>query len=274
MSDDRRATHGRTAEAEPPEGGLVSTIRADGVEIYYEEHGAGKPLLLIHGAAGAGRSFSGLVPLLTEEHRVIVPDLRGLGRSERVAPLERPEVWVEDMARILDAAGADEAIVAGVSLGARIAGRLALANPASVTALVVDAPLIGMTAEASAALNRVLAPVPEDSEQARAWQLLHGDRWREAVAFYFATRSTDTFQEYFTLRPLLSQVTVPTLICRGDRPEVVHPLDDALVWHRDAPRTELWIAPGMSGSSTMHERPREFVEVLRGFRARLVDAPR
>lgn len=247
----------------------MSIFEADGVKIYYEDLGEGDPLLLIHGAAASGRWFGDLVDRLARDRRVIMPDLRGLGRSQRVEPLARPQVWVQDMWRVLDVAGVDRADVAGVSLGSRIAGRLALENPGRVRSLIVDAPIIGLSAHGNAALKNVFSVVDDDSEQAREWRMLHGDDWRDAVEFYSRTRSGPQFQEYYTLRPHLAEITVPTLVCRGDLDDSIHPVDDAFVWHKESPHTELFIAPGLSQSSVMKERPDDFLAALHGFHRRL-----
>lgn len=47
------------------------------------------------------------------------------------------------------------------------------------------------------------------------WRELHGDDWRDAVAFYGEIRSEPRFQDYYTLRPHLAEITVPALVCRG-----------------------------------------------------------
>ncbi|MFC7451134.1 alpha/beta fold hydrolase [Rhodococcus daqingensis] len=246
----------------------MARMAVDGVEVYYEDHGQGEPLLLVHGAAASGRWFGDLVPQLAREYRVIVPDLRGLGRSQRVAPLTRPQVWVEDLWRLLDELGLDQVHVAGVSLGSRIAGRLVLDDAARVRTLTVDAPIIGLSNSGNASLNTVFTKVDPDGEQAREWQSLHGDDWRDAVEFYARTRSTSDFQDYFTLRPHLADLAVPTLVCRGDLDDPIHPVDDAFIWHKQAPNTQLFIAPGLTQSSVMLERTEQFVVEFASFQAR------
>lgn len=246
----------------------MPNLDVDGVRLHYEDLGEGEPLLLIHGAAASGRWFGELPAQLARDSRVILPDLRGLGQSQRVEPLVRPQVWVEDMCRILDAAGVDRADVVGVSLGSRIAGRLALEHPSRVRTLVVDAPIVGLSSSGHSALKSVFSAVDPESDQAREWRSLHGDDWQDVIAFYSATRSADGFQDYYSLRDRLSEVTAPTLICRGDFDDSIHPVDDAFVWHKNAPCTELFIAPGLSQSSVMLERPADFVRALHGFRQR------
>jgi pimeloyl-ACP methyl ester carboxylesterase len=247
----------------------MAVLQADGVEIFYEDRGEGEPLVLIHGAAASGRWFEDLLPQLAESHRVIVPDLRGLGRSQRVESLASPQVWVEDMWRVMEAAEIDRADVIGVSLGSRIAGRMALEDPTKVRSLIVDAPIIGISSQGNTSLQNRFTEVDPNSEQAEEWRRLHGPDWQAAVAFYAKARSATGFQEYFTLREELSAIGVPTLICRGDFDDSVHPLDDAFIWHKQAPRSELFIAPGLSQSSVIQERPGDFLKALRPFLERV-----
>lgn len=251
----------------------MPTFPADGAEIHYEDEGRGAPLLMIHGAAASGRWFDEIEPSLRRTHRTIVPDLRGLGRSQRVEPLTRPEVLVEDLIGLLDHLGIARVAVLGVSLGSRIAGRLVLTVPDRVTSLVVDAPIVGMSSSGSASLNTTFTAVDPDSEQAREWERLHGADWADAVAYYARTRSTPQFQSYLTLEHELAEITVPTLICRGDHDDPIHPVNNAFVWHRTAPHTSLWIAPGLSQSSTIQERPAAFLQAVAEFEARVPVGP-
>ena len=243
----------------------MTVAQIDGVGIYYEVTGAGEPLLLIHGAANSGLWFGDLASRLAETHRVIVPDLRGLGRSQRIGELDSPRAWVEDMWRILDVVGANRAHIMGVSLGSRIAGRMVLENRIRVHTLTVDAPMIGLSAHGNTSLNTAFTEVDEGSPQARNWRTLHGADWRAAVAFYAKARSTPGLQEYLTLRHDLLAIDVPTLICRGDFDDAIHPLEDSFIWHKQAPHAELFVAPGLSQSSVMIERPDDFLTAFRGF---------
>jgi pimeloyl-ACP methyl ester carboxylesterase len=236
--------------------------------LYYEVKGTGEPLLLIHGAAASGRWFGGFSDRLAESHSVIIPDLRGLGRSQRIKALDSPRAWVEDMWRIMDLVRAESAHVMGVSLGSRIAARMALENPTRVRSLIVDAPIIGISSHGNSSLNTAFTVVDEDSEQAKEWVTLHGPDWRDAVAFYAKARSTPGLQEYLTVRDELSSIKVPTLICRGDLDDPVHPLGDSFVWHRETPRSELFVAPGCTQSSVIRERPDDFLNAFRAFAKR------
>lgn len=244
---------------------MATTLDLGGARIFYEDVGDGAPVLVIHGAAASGRWFDEFLPILAATHRVVVPDLRGLGRSGRIRALDTPRVWVDDMWATLDDAGVGRVDIIGVSLGSRIAGRLALERPDRVRSLAVDAPIVGISAHGNTTLNSVFTEVDENSDQAREWLRLHGEDWRDAVAFYARARSSDGFQDYYTLRELLADIATPTLIMRGDFDDQVHPIADAVHWHAQAPQSELFIAPGLSQSSVILERPAEAAAAFERF---------
>jgi pimeloyl-ACP methyl ester carboxylesterase len=99
--------------------------------------------------------------------------------------------------------------------------------------------------------------------------MLHGPDWKDAVAYYSEARATPGLQEYLTVREELAKIEVPTLICRGDLDDPVHPLGDSFIWHKETPRSELLVAPGCTQSSVMLERPDDFLKAFRAFVGRL-----
>ena len=99
------------------------------VHLYYELHGAGRPLLLLHGGLGSGEMFGPLLPSFTDGHQVILPDLQGHGRT---ADVDRPlgiEAMADDMAALVRHLGHDQVDVVGYSLGGGVALHLALRHP-------------------------------------------------------------------------------------------------------------------------------------------------
>ncbi len=95
----------------------------NGIRLAYEEYGRGNPLavLLIHGFPLDGRMWRGQVAALSEIAHVIVPDLRGHGRSEVPPGPYTMEHHADDMAALLDYLGVQRAIIAGLSMGGYVA---------------------------------------------------------------------------------------------------------------------------------------------------------
>lgn len=236
----------------------------DGVRIFYEDHGDGEAVVLIHGAAGSGKSFNELASHLAKDFRVIVVDLRGLSRSDRV-PTVSATAWCDDVIAVADAVGLGRFHLIGCSLGARIAAKVALEHKTRVRTLSVDAPLLSATQGASTSLNRRF----EDLENASSadltrWEWFHGEDWKDAVRFYGSARKDETLQEYLTIHSRLSELTLPTLITRGDLDDEVHPLAHAHEWHRAHPDSWMWVAPGTRFSLTQ-QLPEQFAAVFHRF---------
>jgi pimeloyl-ACP methyl ester carboxylesterase len=101
--------------------------------------GSGPSLLLAHGFGGSARNFRPQEKALRNRYRVIVYDARGHARSSapEAAAAYTPDSFVEDMGRVLDQAGAGRATVGGLSMGASVALRFALAHPQRVQGLVL-----------------------------------------------------------------------------------------------------------------------------------------
>jgi pimeloyl-ACP methyl ester carboxylesterase len=112
-------------------------IEANGISYYYEVHGSGEPLLLLHGGLGSIDMFGPVLPMLAEGRQVIAVDLQGHGRTplggRRISLVEMGD----DMAVLLDKLGVKQADALGYSLGGATALRLAVQHPAKVRRLVV-----------------------------------------------------------------------------------------------------------------------------------------
>src|SRR5258706_61013 len=95
--------------------------------LYYQEYGAGDPLVLAHGFTSVGEGWADVLPALTEHYRVIVPDLRGHGRSTGAPATIRVDRFGTDLAALLDHLGLERAHLVGHSGGGP--GVLGLATP-------------------------------------------------------------------------------------------------------------------------------------------------
>jgi pimeloyl-ACP methyl ester carboxylesterase len=109
----------------------------NGLRMYYEVHGEGRPLLLLHGAYMTVDAMGPILPGLAESRRVIIPEMQGHGRT---ADIDRPityEHMADDVAALLGHLGIEETDVFGFSMGGGVALQLAIRHPGLVRRLVV-----------------------------------------------------------------------------------------------------------------------------------------
>jgi pimeloyl-ACP methyl ester carboxylesterase len=114
-------------------------LNRDGVSIHYEVHGSGPPLILTHGYSSTSGMWQGQIAALSKNHKLVLWDMRGHGRSDYPAdPAAYSEaLTVADIAALLDAVGADKAIVGGLSLGGYMSLAFYRAHPERVRALLI-----------------------------------------------------------------------------------------------------------------------------------------
>lgn len=118
----------------------MPTIQANGIELYYEEHGQGEPLLLMAATGWPGRVWEiEQVPFFKQHYRVIVYDQRGVGRSDKPDHEYTVDMLADDALGLLHAIDAEPAHLLGFSMGGRVAQVMALKSPASVRSLVLAA---------------------------------------------------------------------------------------------------------------------------------------
>jgi pimeloyl-ACP methyl ester carboxylesterase len=120
--------------ADPSNSGYIKTA---GISYYYEIHGQGDPLLLLHGGLGSTDMLQPLLPNLVNGHQIIAIDLLGHGRTmlgDRPISLE---AMAADVAAILDELGFDAVDVLGYSMGAGVALQLAAQHPEKLRRLVL-----------------------------------------------------------------------------------------------------------------------------------------
>jgi pimeloyl-ACP methyl ester carboxylesterase len=117
--------------------GTGQYAEVNGINLYYETHGSGRPLILLHGGLGSGEMFGPVLPQLAERHQVVTVDLQGHGRT---ADIDRPldaVLMAGDIAALIDHLQLARPDVVGYSLGGGVAFHTAAKYPAKVRRLVM-----------------------------------------------------------------------------------------------------------------------------------------
>jgi pimeloyl-ACP methyl ester carboxylesterase len=120
----------------------------DGFELAYERHGAGRPVVLLHGWPGSRRDYREVVPRLRGEADLVVPDLRGFGDSDRHADLPPAAYGAPAQAAsvrgLITELGLDRPVLVGYDVGSRVAQTIAREAPDELAGLVLSPPLPGV----------------------------------------------------------------------------------------------------------------------------------
>ncbi|HEU5050702.1 MAG TPA: alpha/beta hydrolase [Gemmatimonadales bacterium] len=146
----------------------------NGIRLYYETAGAGRPLILLHGGLGAIEMFGRNLPALAKGRQVIAVDLQGHGRT---ADIDRPlsvELMADDIAALIAHLKLDRPDVMGYSLGAGVALQTAIRHPAQVGRLVVVSAILRRSAFYPGILTlqeQVNAAAAEGMKQTPMYQL-------------------------------------------------------------------------------------------------------
>jgi pimeloyl-ACP methyl ester carboxylesterase len=246
----------------------VPTIRANGLDIGYDVHGAGPPLVLLHGATSLGHEdFAAQLPSMSKAFQVSVPDARGHGRTRwDAADGFRSDWLVDDLVAFVDGLGLDTFHLLGFSMGAMTALQFGARRPDRLRTLIVVG--ISTLREPRASVGRrlmdaerIVAHDPEfaarlarrhDAGQgAGAWQ-----RLLPAIAADIAAQPLLTPAE-------LHSIDCPAMVVCGDRDPFVPP-EHAAGLARQLPDGRLFVVPDC-GHEVMARRPGLFNEAVAGF---------
>ncbi|MCH6268730.1 alpha/beta fold hydrolase [Neobacillus citreus] len=216
---------------------------ANGIDLYYEVHGEGEPLLLIMGLSLDSRSWYRTLPALAEHYKVIIFDNRGVGLSDKPNTPYSIELMAEDARAVLDTAGVNVAHVYGISMGGMIAQRLAIKYPERIKSLILGCTTSGGTNHVQPRADVSMLMLSRASSTATpeemAWAtapILYSQSFienqRNLVAEDIKVRIERPILPYAYMLQLqaclahdtyseLQQLKVPTLVIHGDEDRLV-----------------------------------------------------
>jgi pimeloyl-ACP methyl ester carboxylesterase len=241
-----------------------STAMLNGFEMYYETRGQGAPLLLLHGFTGTGDDWRWIFPEPPEGYRLIVPDLRGHGRSTNPPGEFTHRQSGLDVLALLDHLSLDRVSAMGMSCGAKTLLHVATRQPSRLEALVLVSATTHFPAEARALMARITPEGRSEEEwSAMRRQHVHGDEqiralWRQGNGF------KDSYDDMSFTPPHLATITPRTLIVHGDR-DPFYPVRIAFEMYAAMPRAYLWIVPDGGHVPIFGERAPRFAETALSF---------
>ena len=151
-------------------------VNVNGINLYYEVHGEGRPIVALHGGLGSTEMFESVMPQLSAHHQVITPDLQGHGRT---ADIDRPldiRFMADDIAALIDHLQLVKPDVVGYSLGGGVALQVAVRHPDKVGRLVLVSANVrrdAIPAEMLAQQGQVTAAAAEFMKDTPMYQVYH-----------------------------------------------------------------------------------------------------
>src|SRR3984893_131894 len=199
--------------------GAGAYAEVNGINLYYETHGSGRPLILLHGGLMSGETFGPVLPLLAERHQVVVVDLQGHGRT---ADIDRPldvRLMAGDIAALIDHLRLSTPDVVGYSLGGGVALQTAAQYPAKIRRLVIVSANTRPDAiypEMRAQQSQVNAAAAEFMKETPMYQLYQRVAPRPGDFPRLLSKIGESLSRTFDFTEEVRGLQVPTLIVAAD----------------------------------------------------------
>ncbi|MGC8659185.1 MAG: alpha/beta fold hydrolase [Desulfomonilaceae bacterium] len=250
-------------------------VEINGLDLYYEIHGHGMPILMLHHGFGCSKMWGEIVPELVENgYKVICYDRRGYGQSNGgkdfldfyVSDQFLP-ASVSDLESFRHWLGIDSFYLVGQCEGGVIAADYAVKYPDRVKNIVISSTLCYSACPMSEFnFSKFTKSFDElDESLQNKLTMWHGDN---AKPFFeqFRNYGGAYGKDYFDLRPTLSQVGCSTLVLYPDR-SYLFEVEQGVAFYRSLPRGELAVIPDC-GHNTYDEQPEEYVSQIVKFFSR------
>jgi pimeloyl-ACP methyl ester carboxylesterase len=236
-------------------------VRANGLDIYYEEHGTGEPLLLIHGGTLTGESWQPYLQALVEHFRVITPDSRGHGRTGNPTGKMSFGLLADDMVGLAEALGLRKPLIWGYSDGGQVALEIGMRYPDVPQALVIGGAYVELTEGSRRWVESLVGDAKSPDVDIEKFE-------RENPGYAEDLRQTHGAEAWKALlkniKPMwnaqlnysaedFARVTVPTLVVIGDRDDFVR-VEEGVDMYRGLLNAELAVVPGADHPSLIYSR--------------------
>jgi pimeloyl-ACP methyl ester carboxylesterase len=240
------------------------TAAINGMQVYYELYEGAEPLLLLHGFTGAGGNWEPFAGALAGEYRLIIPDLRGHGRSTNPSNQFTFRQSALDMFALVDLLGVDRFKAIGISAGGKTLLHMATSQPDRIRAMV----LVSAAPYFPEQARNIMRQMDPDNRTEEEWSVMrqshkHGDEqiralWREGNAF------KDSYDDMNFTPPYLSTIKARTLIVHGDR-DPLYPINIPLELHAAIPGSHLWIIPNGGHGPVFGDMVESFTSIASAF---------
>ncbi len=232
-------------------------VKVGDIDIYYEVHGEGEPLVMINGAGGTIELIRRIIPTYSREYRLVVFDNRGAGQSDKPDTAYTTAMMADDLSGLLDVLGIDSTHVRGVSFGGMVAQEFALRHQEKVRSLILAVTSCGgphSVKPPSSDLEQVRQLAPKEATEALFRRFITEDFieknqkfFQQFIAFALEhpidplslAKHTDAIGRHDTY-DRLPLIKAPTLVLAGDADRII-PVENARILASRIPNAELAI---------------------------------
>lgn len=221
-------------------------VKVNDIEMYYEVHGDGEPLVILHAFANAGPIWKPFIPTLKEHFNLIIPDMRGHGQSINPSNKFTHRQSALDIYALLDQLNIDQFKAMGFSSGGMTLLHMATKQPERIRSMVLLAATSYFPKECREQQAHALDK--EWDEGWAAFNYLHKDGEKQMKLLrqqFYAFK--DSYDDMNFTPPYLSTIKAKTLIVHGDR-DVFFPVKIPVTMYESIPNSYLWIIPNMGHS--------------------------
>lgn len=258
-----------TSEPPTPPGRVT---QANGINVYYEVHGAGTPLLLLHAGSLTCDSWQPYLPAFTEHYSVVTPDSRGHGRSDSSTAALSYRLLADDVAALVRALSLHKPLIVGFSDGGQVALEVGMRYPHLARALVVGGAQFKFSAAYLAWVRDAIGDDASAAIDAAGFSRVHPDwaAWLQQIYGSDAWTSVLVRCKSMWTTPLnytaddFRRVVAPTLVLNGDRDELVSVEEAAEMFHL-LPHGELAVVPGADHGAFFSARVDAFQALILNF---------
>jgi pimeloyl-ACP methyl ester carboxylesterase len=217
-------------------------VQINNIELYYEEYGSGKPLVLLHGFGGCGQNWEPFTAQLSAHYRLIVVDLRGHGYSTNPENKFTHREAANDVFLLLDKLGIEQFSAMGMSSGGMALLHMAISQSKRISSMILISTTSHFPDQARAIMRKAsVGTMPQQVQEMYRECAKRGDEQISQLITQFNALSENYDDMNFTAKSL-STITARTLVVHGDR-DNFFPVEIAVSIYRSIQNAALWIIP-------------------------------
>lgn len=265
----------------------MPNIKIDDVNMYYEIHGEGEPLVLITGLSSDHKTWLPFLPAFTNNYRVLIMDNRGIGKTEYPDDQFSIDDMASDTVHLMEELGIEKAHILGHSLGGRIAQKIAIKYPERVKSLILAATSASQPKSSKLMLNTLADEVNNGMSIEALLKIMmtitfteksfvNLDTISERIELRVKSLSRNYARNFarqvrasadYNTKEELSRIKVPTLVLAAEN-DFIFPLEFLRELAEGIADADLKVIEG-TGHSLILEAPQEFIKLVLTFLSKI-----